>query len=144
VWDGAVIGSVPGPHGTIRQGAKDRNRYVPEPGQAPAPADVITDPDLDERLPLLEGTHRGMPPMPSHAVSSFWFGARLEEDGDTIVVRQSGERVGRPNSRGVEEYAPHLRAARQRGQVVSVTVTGQSKRGRVSHVTVSLAGASGG
>jgi hypothetical protein len=139
----AVIGSVPGPHGTMRQAAEDPNRYVPEPGQAPAPADVITDPDLDERLPLLDGTHRGMPPMPTHAVHTFWFGARLEEDGDMIIVRKSGERIGSLNSRGAEEYAPHLRAARQRGQVVSVTVTGQSKRGRVSHVTVSLAGAPG-
>jgi hypothetical protein len=144
-----AAGEVPDLAEAMRRAAADPSRYVPEPGQEPPPAEVIADPGLAKRIPGL----LNRPPLPPDGLpdaplpppmqlprSVFLFSATLEEDGDLIVVRTSGERIGQLNPAGAEAYGPHLEAARLRDQVVRVTVRGRMNRGRLSHVTVQLSG----
>jgi hypothetical protein len=152
---GWIIRRLVGPsaaEATVRAFMASPNRYIPDPGQEPAPAEVITDPDLAERLPGLLG--RGMPEMPRS--SSFSFSAKLEEDGDTLVVSAfpertwnpdeggnghfavSRERIGRLSPADADVYRTHLRTAQLRGQSVAVTVSGRKKGRRLQSVTVRL------
>ena len=144
-----AAGQVPDLAAAMHRAAADPSRYVPEPGQEPPPAEVIADHGLAERIPRLLDRPSWLPdglpdaPLPPPMQlprSVFMFDATLEEDGDLIVVRTSGERIGQLNPAGAEAYAPHLRAARLRDQVVKVTVRGRLNRGRLSHVTVQLGG----
>jgi hypothetical protein len=80
------------------------------------PAEVITDPDLAERLPrLIDRQWPGAPPAIQRRVRrAFRFAAQLEEDGDEVVVRVFNERIGRLKPADAEVYAahrePHARA----------------------------------
>ncbi len=141
----AGLATLPGMAEVMRQVADDPSRYVAEPGQEPAPAEVIPDPGFAERLHRLgdhplEGLPGGLLPIPRSAAHTFFFDATLEEDGDMIIVCEYGERIGRLNPAGTGEYAPHLRSARIHDQIVGVMVSGRMKRGRPSHVTVRLGG----
>jgi len=134
------------------------DRYIPDPGQEPAPAEIITDPDLAERLPRLLAC--GMP-QTSAVPRSAWFSfsAKLEEDGDTLIVstrsgdrgkvskdengnvllvRAPSERVGKLSPADADVYRTHLRTARLCGQSVAVVVSGRRKGGRLRGVTVRL------
>ena len=147
-----AAGEVPDLAEAMDRAAADPSRYVPEPGQEPPPAEVIADPDLAERIPGLLNRSplppgglpdAPLPPpmqLPRSAARAFLFSATLEEDGDLIVVRTSGGRIGTLNPVGAAAYAPHLQAARLRDQVVRVTVSGRLHRGRLSHLTVQLGG----
>jgi len=117
--------------------------YVPEPGQEPAPAEVITDPDLAARLPrLLERQWPYAPPEILRRVRRqrafrFW-PALLEEDGDAVVVRVDNERIGKLKPADAEVYAAHLRSARLNDQFVAVVVRGSIAGRRSLRVTVSI------
>jgi hypothetical protein len=118
----------------------DPNLYVPEPGQQPAPAEVITDPDLAERMPWL--VERPEPPgFPRSALSMpFQFQARLEEADGTVIVRPSSDsdRIGRLSAKDAEAYLPHLRSAQAQGKVVAAMASGRITGPRALHVTVRL------
>lgn len=91
--------------------------YFPEPGQSPAPAQLILDPDIEDRMPPPEpppvppGFPRPTGP-PSLAV---W----LEESSGTVVVHHAPGRIGTLSPADGEAYLPHIRAARARGEVVA-------------------------
>lgn len=123
-----------------------RRLYVPEPGQEPAPAEVITDPDLAVRLPgLRERQWPGAPPEMQREMQhqarrarSFWSSARLEEDGDEVVVRAFHERIGKLKPADAEVYAAHLRSARLNDQFVAAVVVGRITGRRSLRVIVSI------
>jgi hypothetical protein len=156
---GWVIRRLVGPsagEAAVRTFMASPNRYIPDPGQEPAPAEIIIDPDLAERLPGL--LDRGMPQMPAMPRSaSFSFSAKLEEDGDALIVSafpertwepdeggnghfavRSWERIGRLSPADADVYRTHLRTARLRGQSVAATVSGRKKGRRLRGVTVRL------
>jgi hypothetical protein len=76
--------------------------YFPGPGQSPAPAQVILDPDIAERMPwLLE-----LPPGMSSARGPSSFAAWLEESAGTVVVCHSPGRIGTLSAADAEAYLP--------------------------------------
>jgi hypothetical protein len=116
--------------------------YLPEPGQAPPPAEVDTDPDLAERLPrLLDQEWVGVPPeFQRHfrGERTFRLHAVLEEDGEAVVVRAYKERIGTLKTADAEVYAAHLRSARLNDQLALVLVRGSLAGRRPSRVTVNF------
>lgn len=116
--------------------------YVLEPGQGPAPAEVITDPDLAGRLPrLLDQEFAGVPPQVQRHLRrgrTFRFHAILEEQGDEVVVRAFKERIRRLAPADAEEYAAHLRSARLNGQLALAVVRGSIAGREPSRVTANF------
>jgi hypothetical protein len=123
--------------GELFEDAPDPDRYVPEPGNSPPPAQVILDPDIQDRMPWLFELPPDLPPdfppdmarlMTRHArhprshrdVSLM---VRLEEDGSTVVVRQGPGRIGALSTRDAPAYLPHVNAARSQGKVVAAIAT---------------------
>ena len=91
--------------------------YFPEPGQSPAPAQLILDPDVADRMP---------PPEPPPVPPGFprprrprSFAVWLEESSGTVVVHHSPGRIGTLSPADAEAYLPHIRAARTHGEVVA-------------------------
>jgi hypothetical protein len=117
----------------------DPGRYVPAPGDSPAPAQVILDPDLRDRMPWLfelppevpPDFPPGMPRMPSgsrHARHSrsrqdVSLMVQLEDDGSTVAVRHEPGRIGTLSTRDAPVYLPHLHAARSQGKMVAAMAT---------------------
>jgi hypothetical protein len=126
----------------IDQEPDARRVYVLEPGQGPAPAEVITDPDLAERLPrLLDQEWAGVPPQIQRHLRpgrTFRLHAILEEERGEVVVRAFNERIGRLTPAGAEEYAAHLRSARLNGQLALAVVRGSIAGRRPVHVTANF------
>jgi hypothetical protein len=156
---GWIIRRLVGPstaEATVRPFMASPNRYIPDPGQEPAPAEIITDPGLAERLPgLLSHGMAHMPAMPRS--TGFSFSAKLEEDGDMLIVSAfpermwkpdeggnghfataSWERIGRLSPADADVYRAHLRTARLRGQSVVAVVSGRKKGRRLRDVTVRI------
>lgn len=126
--------------GEVFGDAPDPDRYVPEPGNYPPPAQVILDPDPHDRMPWLfelppddlpPGFPPDMPRMPgglkharhprSHRDVSLM--VRLADDGRTVVVRHEPGRIGALSTRDAPAYLPHLNAARSQGKVVTAMAT---------------------
>jgi hypothetical protein len=123
----------------MRPAPPDPRRYVPEPGQEPTAAEVISEPDLAERVPwLLDHPSEGLPGTPRSAVDTFSFEALLEEEGDMVIVRAFSERIGRLNPQDAEAYAAHIRSAWLRDQFVAATATSHITGHRSLRVTVRL------
>jgi hypothetical protein len=123
----------------MRPAPPDPRRYVPEVGQEPTAAEVITEPDLAERVPwLLNPPPEGLPGTPRSARGTFSFEALLEEESDVVIVRAFSERIGRLNPHDAEAYAAHIRSARLRDQFVAATATCRITGRRSLRVTVRL------
>jgi hypothetical protein len=118
--------------------APDPGRYVPGPGTSPPPAQVILDPGLGDRMPWLFELPPLLPDFPpdtprmrsglrharhprSHREVSLT--VRLEEDGDTVIVRHEPGRVGTLSANDTAAYLPHLNAARSQGKVLAAIAT---------------------
>jgi hypothetical protein len=128
----------------VHPGAPDPDLYVPEPGQEPAPAEVIVDPDLAERMPwLVERPSERLPGIPRSALRTFSFDARLEEDDGTVIVRAFSGRIGRLSATDAEAYLPHIRSARAQGKVVATMASSRITGHRSLHVTIGLGRAPG-
>jgi hypothetical protein len=116
--------------------------YTPEPGQEPTPAEVITDPDLPERLPrLLDQEWAGLPPEIRRHFErgrTFRFHAVLAEEGDEVVVRAYNERIGTLRPADAAVYSAHLRSARLNGQLALAVVRGSIARRQPSRVTATF------
>jgi hypothetical protein len=116
--------------------------YVLEPGQGPAPAEVITDPDLTERLPwLLDQEFAGVPPQIRRHLRrgpAFRFHAVLEEEGDAVVVRAFNQRIGTLTPADAQVYAAHLQSARLNGQLALTVVRGTIAGRRPVQVTANF------
>jgi len=119
-----------------------RRVYVLEPGQGPAPAEVITDPDLARRLPrLLDQEFAAVPPQIQRHLRNgrtFRLHAMLEEEGDRVAVRSFSERIGTLTPADAEEYAAHLRSARLNGQLALAVVHGSIAGRRPVRVTANF------
>ena len=123
----------------VQPGPPDPDLYVPEPGRQPAPAEVIVDPDLAERMPwLVEPPSERLPGMPRSAMRTFSFDARLEEDDGTVIVRAFSSRIGRLSATDAEAYLPHIRSARAQDKAVAAMATGRTTGRRSLHVTIRL------
>ena len=116
--------------------------YLPEPGQEPTPAEIITDPDLAERLPRLpDQEFAGLPPHIQRHLGrerAFRFHAVLEEDGDDVVVRAFNEHIGTLKPADAAVYAAHLKSARRNGQAGLVLVRGSTVGRQPVRVTVNF------
>jgi hypothetical protein len=133
----ALAGSQVLPH-LIQPDPSDPSLYIPDPGQGPPP-DVITDPDLAERLPWLEPFERQPAGIPRSAKHTFYFDAYLEEEVDGRgIVRASSGRIGTLSARDAEKYLPHLRFARLQAKRVAAVANGHVTGRRPVHVTVRL------
>jgi len=123
----------------VRQDGPDPGLYAPGPGRPPAPAEVIVDLDLAERMPWLVQRPSELPPgMPRSAMRTFSFQARLEEDEGTVIVRAFSGRIGRLSAGDAEAYLPHIRSARLQEKVVAAMATGRITGRNSLHVTVRL------
>ena len=122
----------------VQPGPPDPDLYVPEPGRQPAPAEVIADPDLAERMPWLVEPPERLPGMPRSAMHTFSFDARLEEDDGTVIVRAFSDRIGRLSATDAKAYLPHIRSARALDKVVAAMATGRITGRRSLHVTIRL------
>jgi hypothetical protein len=113
--------------------------YVPEPGREPAPAQVITDPDVAERVLWPAEPPLGRQPgMAWPTTGDIFSTARLEEENGMVVVYASADRIGTLSAADAERYLPHLQAARLHDQFVPAIVTGRIKGGRLLRATVRL------
>jgi hypothetical protein len=109
----------------VRRDAPGPDRYVPEAGQEPSPAEVIIDPDLSERMPWL------MTPLPeipgrrrrrsAERTTSLEIG--LKEDDGTVVVFYSAGRVGVLSATDSEAYLWHIRSARAQNKVIAAVAS---------------------
>ncbi len=123
----------------VHPGPPDPRLYIPEPGREPAPAEVIVDPDLAERMPWLVELPSERPPgMPRSALRTFSFEARLEEDDGMVIVRTSSGRIGKLSARDAEAYLPHILSAREQDKAIAATAAGRIAGRRSLHVTVRL------
>jgi hypothetical protein len=118
---------------------QDPATYIPEPGQEPAPAKVITDPDVAERVLWPAEPPLGRPPgMTWPTTGDFFSTARLKEENGVVVVYSSTDRIGTLTAADAERYLPHLQAAQLRDQFVPAVVTGRIKRRRLLSATVRM------
>jgi hypothetical protein len=115
-------------------------RYVPGPGREPAPAEVIVDADLAERMPWLIERPPLPPGMPQSALRTFSFDVQLDEDDGTVIVSAFDGRIGTLNGKDASEYVPHIRSGRAQDKTVTATATGRVIGRRSLRVTVRLEG----
>jgi hypothetical protein len=123
----------------LHPGPPDPGRYVPEPGREPAPAEVIADPDLAERMPWLVERPSERPPwMSRSAMRTVTFEARLAEDDGTVIVRAFSDRIGELSVTDGEAYLPHIRSARAQGKVLAAMASSHITGRRSLRVTIRL------
>jgi hypothetical protein len=127
--------------GLLHPAPPDPGLYVPEPGRQPAPAEVIADPDLAERMPwLTERPSERMPrsAMPIVSFDVVSFDVRLEEDDGTVIVRAFSDRIGELRVTDGEAYLPHIRSARAQGKVLAAMASSHITGRRSLRVTIRL------
>jgi hypothetical protein len=115
--------------------------YFPEPGQSPARAQLIPDPDIADRMPP-EPPPEPPPvppgfPRPRHPPRlAVW----LEESSGTVVVHHSPGRIGTLSPADAEAYLPHIRAARAHGKVVAAMAEHSASGRGPRRVTIRMGG----
>jgi hypothetical protein len=115
----------------------DSGRYAPGPGQRPAPAAVVVDPDTAQRMPwLLELPTEWPAGMPRSAMRDLSFEARLEEEDNAIAVYAFSDHIGELDATDAEAYLPHVRSARIQGKPVVVAANRRITRRGSLHITV--------
>jgi hypothetical protein len=118
---------------------QDSAVYIPEPGQEPAPAKVITDPDVTgHTLWPAEPPLERQPGMAWPTKGDFFSTARLKEENGVVVVYASRDRIGTLSAADAERYLPHLQAAQLHDQWVPALVTGRIKGRRLLRASVRI------
>jgi hypothetical protein len=103
--------------------------YFPEPGQSPAPAELIVDPDIAERMPWL------LEPLPP-GKDAWSFAVWLEEAEGAVVVRHQPGRIGTLGAKDSEAYLPHVRAARAQDKVMAAMANPRITASGSFHATI--------